>query len=131
MIYLDGVKIRATIWGVTPATNGKYIDLKMSTGEQNQDGTWTNSKWFPRAIGHAANSLKDAKPGDRIVITKAKISNPCFEQEDGTFKTYLRFLILEAQHADNNGTSNNAQVPKVSPNVSRPEPEEEDEDTPW
>ena len=87
-------KIFAKVWKVTPAE--KYLDLQISTSEKDQNGNYINSNWFPRAIGHAFNALKNIKEGDRITITKCKLSNEKYTAKDGTTKSAFRFVILEA-----------------------------------
>ena len=96
-MILNKTKIFAKVWKVTPAENGKYIDLQVSTSEKNEDESYTNSSWFPRAIGHAANALKDVKEGDRIEITSCKFTNERKKMEDETYKSFFRFIIFEAK----------------------------------
>lgn len=127
MIFVEG-KTYATVWKVKPAESGKYIDLQITTGEKDADDNWTNSTWFPRVIGHALNSLKNVKEKDRILIKKAKFSNERIEQEDGTYRSFFHFLILEAELA--NGTTSKTTT------TSKPQPvevqeEEKDDDCPW
>lgn len=97
-------KIYAKVWKVTPAENGKYIDLQISTSEKNA-GEYINSSWFPRAIGKAVNTLKGLKREDRITITKSKFTNERRNTEEG-IKSFFRFLILEAEIEGNNGNEN-------------------------
>jgi hypothetical protein len=63
------------------------------------EGEYVNSGWFPRLIGHAFNSMKDSLPqkGDRILITKAKLSNERYKAQDGSIKSHFHFVVLEAQ----------------------------------
>jgi len=96
-MILNKTKIFAKVWKVTPSENGKYIDLQVSTSEKNEDESYTNSSWFPRAIGHAANALKDVKEGDRIEITSSKFTNERKKQDDETYKSFFRFIIFEAK----------------------------------
>ena len=58
MIYCTN-QIYAKVWKIKSAE--KYIDLQVTTSEKDADGNYKNSGWFPRAIGHAANSLKNIK----------------------------------------------------------------------
>ena len=69
----------------------------MSTSEKDKDGNYINSSWYARAIGHAANTLKDLKEKDRIVVTKSKITNEKYTAKDGTSKSATRVIILEAE----------------------------------
>ena len=96
-MILNKTKIYAKVWKVTPSENGKYIDLQVSTSEKNEDESYTNSSWFPRAIGHAANALKNVKDGDRIEITSCKFTNERKKQEDDSYKSFFRFIIFEAK----------------------------------
>lgn len=109
MIYNEN-KIFAKVWSVTPAENGKYIDLQVTTSEKDADGNYKNSGWFPRAIGHAANSLKGVKKEDRIVITKSKFTNERYKDQNGETKSRFRFLILEAS-IDGNASSPATEAP--------------------
>lgn len=127
MIYCTN-QIFGKVWKVKPADNGKYIDLQMTTSEKDADGNYKNSGWFPRAIGHAANSLKDIKDNDRIVITKAKFTNERYEDANGNKKSAFRFLILEASIVENEDSKKPAAETKKTP--EKAEPEQVDE-CPW
>ena len=70
-----------------------------------------NSNWFARAIGKAFNQLKDISEGDRVVITKAKLSNETYEK-DGKKKSALKFLILELESKDNERAAENVSDPE-------------------
>ncbi len=124
-------QIFGKIWKVTPAQNGKYIDFQMTTSEKDQDGNYKNSGWFPRAIGHAVNSLKGVKEGDRIVITKAKLTNERYEDEDGSTKSRFRFLILEATIQEDEGGAGNGEAPKATETPKKQQQEAESDDCPW
>lgn len=127
MIYCTN-QIFGKVWKVKPADNGKYIDLQMTTSEKDADGNYKNSGWFPRAIGHAANSLKSVKDNDRIVITKAKFTNERYEDANGNKKSAFRFLILEASIVENEDSNKPAAETKKTP--EKAEPEQVDE-CPW
>lgn len=104
MIFIKDSNIYAKVWKVTKSD--KYIDLRISTSEKDSEGGYVNSNWFPRLIGHAFNSLKDTiKEGDKIIITKAKLSNENYKTQDGVTKSAFRFIILEANIADADETS--------------------------
>ena len=125
MIFTDK-KIYAKVWKITRREE-KYLDLRISTSEKDLEGNYINSTWFPRLIGHAFNSLKDkVKEGDRIVITKAKLTNESYEK-DGVTKSAFKFLILEAE-IDGQET-NPAQAPAPAA-PSRPQPADKDA-CPW
>lgn len=126
MIY-NSNQIFGKVWKVTPAENGKYIDLQMTTSEK--DGNeWKNSSWFPRAIGHAANSLKNVKAGDRIVITKSKFTNERRENADGEKRSYFRFIILEATIQSDSGNPQPESTPAAPQPAQAAEPAD---DCPW
>ena len=118
--------IYAKIWKATPAENGKYIDLQATTSEKLGDGSYANSSWFPRAIGKAVNTLKGVKREDRIVITKAKITNERKEGDEGK-KSFFRFIILEAEIEGDERTSGSTSAPEVKKTVK---PKEEVASTP-
>ena len=103
MIYTTN-PIYGKVWKIM-RTEQKYMDVRMTTSSKDSDGKWVDSTWFPRLMGHAFNSLKDTlKEGDRIVITKAIIENPSYEDKEGVKKSSFRFRILEASVA--NGDAN-------------------------
>ena len=95
MIFIHD-KIYAKVWKVDKKE--KYIDLQATTSEKDSDGNYINSGWFPRLIGHAFNSLKDRiKEGDRLIITKSKMTNERYTAQDGSIKSAFKFVILEAE----------------------------------
>ncbi len=121
-------KIYGKVWKVTKAD--KYLDLQMSTSEKTQDGEYVNSSWFPRCIGHAFNSLKDTlKEGDRICITKCKLTNEKYTAKDGSVKSAFRFLVLEANIEAPNGSQNAAQPQEEVKEPETTAPQEEE--CPW
>ena len=108
MIFIHD-KIYAKVWKVNEKE--KYIDLQATTSEKNQDGNYINSGWFPRLIGHAFNSLKGKiKEGDRIVITKSKLTNERYTAEDGKTKSAFKFVVLEAEIEGDRETAPAAQA---------------------
>ena len=95
MIFIHD-KIYAKVWKVDKRE--KYIDLQATTSEKDADGNYINSGWFPRLIGHAFNSLKDKiKEGDRLIITKSKMTNERYTAQDGSTKSAFKFVVLEAE----------------------------------
>lgn len=95
MIFIHD-KIYAKVWKVDK--HEKYIDLQATTSEKDTDGNYINSGWFPRLIGHAFNSLKDKiKEGDRLIITKSKMTNERYTAQDGSLKSAFKFVVLEAE----------------------------------
>lgn len=97
MIYLDNANIRIKVWKID--RKEKYTELRASTSEKNKDGTYTNSNWFPRAIGPAHEALKNVNEGDTIYVKKAKFSNEPYTTPDGQKKSAFRFLIMELGEA--------------------------------
>ena len=94
MIFIHD-KIFAKVWKVEKSE--KYIDLQVTTSEKDKEGNYVNSGWFPRLIGHAFNALKDAiKEGDTLIITKCKITNERYEDNEGNKKSRFKFVVLEA-----------------------------------
>ncbi len=131
MIYNEN-KIYATVWKVTPAENGKYIDLQITTSEKDQEGNYKNSGWFPRCIGHSVNSLKGLKEGDRIVITKSKFTNERYKNENNETRSAFRFLVLEASFANGDSQPNEPPTVKKEATKAVKETTEEDkDDCPW
>ena len=95
MVLITGNKIYSKIWKID--MKEKYADLRISTSEKiEKDGNtdYINSNWFARAVGKAFNQLKDINEGDRVVITKAKLSNEQYEK-DGEKKSAFKFVVLE------------------------------------
>lgn len=116
-------QIFAKVWEVKKEE--KYLDLQITTSEKDRDGKYINSGWFPRVIGHAFNTLKDTlKKGDRIVITKCKLSNERYTDKNGETKSAFRFIILEAEIQ--NGSNE-------TPEIAQPKQEESTTttDNPW
>lgn len=123
-------QIYGKVWKVTHPENNKYIDLQMTTSEKDADGNYKNSGWFPRAIGHALNSLKEVKEGDRICITKSKFTNERYEDANGNKKSAFRFIILEASIlSDNNSTADSEQ--KEQTKAPKQKAQEQVDDCPW
>lgn len=123
-------QIYGKVWKVTHPENNKYIDLQMTTSEKDADGNYKNSGWFPRVIGHALNSLKEVKEGDRICITKSKFTNERYEDANGNKKSAFRFIILEASIlSDNNSTA--APEQKEQTKAPKQKAQEQADDCPW
>lgn len=129
MIFNNG-QIYGKVWKVTRPESGKYIDLQMSTSEKDSDGNYHNSSWFPRVIGHALNSLKDVKEGDRICITKSKFTNERYEDQNGNKKSSFRFVVLEASFASGNNTTAAPSSPATTTAPAAPT-QEADDSEPW
>ena len=117
----------AKVWEVKP--NDKYIDIRMTTSEKDKDGKYVNSTWFARLIGHAFNTMKDKiKAGDRITITKSKMTNETQRTEDGNYKTWFRFLILEASFDEAPQTASETASTTASTTGETPA---SNDDSPW
>lgn len=132
MIFNNG-QIYGKVWKVTPSESGKYIDLQMSTSEKDASGEYRNSSWYPRVIGHALNSLKGIKDGDRILITKSKFTNERYADANGVKKYSFRFIILEAKILDESGDSStvSTNTEPRNPTASQVLAQNEDETDPW
>lgn len=136
MIFFKGT-MYAKVWKVSP--EAKYIDLRVSTSEKKEDGSFASSTWFPRVIGHAFNTLKNVKEGDRICITKAKLTNENHKKADTEeIRSVFKFLILEAtiegaQDDNNNQTTPPPASEPAASQTSEPAANEDEpeEDCPW
>ena len=130
MIFIHD-KIFAKVWKVEKAE--KYIDLQVTTSEKDKEGNYINSGWFPRLIGHAFNSLKDRiKEGDRLIITKAKITNERYTAQDGSTKSAFKFVVLEAEIDEPKDTDSAAVVPAQSDTAQTPAaPPATNDSCPW
>lgn len=95
MIFVKDLTSYAKVWKID--RKEKYTDVRISTSEKLEDGTYKNSNWFARAIGHAHNSFASVGEGDRIIITKCRFSNETYTAEDGTKKSSFKFVILECK----------------------------------
>lgn len=114
--------VYAKVWKVEKSE--KYIDLTISTSEKDQDENVKYSRWFPRCIGHAFQSLKDVAEGDRIVITKSKFTNECYEDKEGNKRNYFKFLIMEAEK-QNDGEKSAENKPSTESENKAPAKEED------
>ena len=101
MVFVRNDKIFAKVWKIDKKE--KYADLRISTSEKvEKDGeiSYINSNWFTRAVGKAFNQLKDINEGDRVTITKAKLSNEPYEK-DGEKRSAFKFVGLEFESKGN------------------------------
>ena len=92
MIYNEN-KIYATVWKVTPAENGKYIDLQITTSEKDQEGNYKNSGWFPRCIGHSVNSLKGLKKATELSLQNRNLQTKDIKTRTTKLGQLLDFLF--------------------------------------
>ena len=100
MVFVTN-KIFAKVWKIDK--KDKYADLQISTSEKiEKDGKtdYINSSWFARAVGKAFNQVKDINEGDRVTITKAKLSNEPYEK-DGKKRSAFKFVVLEFETQGN------------------------------
>ena len=65
MIFVKDQKQYMKVWDIKPSE--KYTDLRVTTSEKKDDGTYENSSWFVRCIGHAHNKIKEVKVRDTIM----------------------------------------------------------------
>ena len=129
MIFIKD-KIYAKCWSVKK--DEKFIDLRVTTSEKDQkeEGKYLHSTWFPRLIGHAFNSLKDTiKDGDKIVITKAKLTNLPYTTKDGETRSSFKFLVLEAE-LDEPANAQSSQTEEKSEEKAESSASDS-EDCPW
>ena len=117
-------QIFAKVWKST--VEEKYIDLQISTSEKDGDGNYKNSSWFPRVIGHAYNTLKDVKEGDRITITKSKFTNERYEDKDGNKRNITDIVANEVEFL----SPKNSADADVAP-VGKLDPTPDDDDLPF
>lgn len=121
MIFIQG-KIFAKVWKVDKSE--KYIDLQVTTSEKDKEGNYVNSGWFPRLIGHAFNALKDTiKEGDTLIITKCKMTNERYKDDDGNTKSRFKFVVLEASIDE---PKENNETPATTPAASAPAAQTQD-----
>lgn len=133
MIFIHD-KIYAKVWKVDKSE--KYIDLQVTTSEKDKEGNYINSGWFPRLIGHAFNSLKDTiKEGDTLVITKCKITNERYKDDEGNTKSRFKFVVLEATISEPKETDeapNTTTIPAASaPATQKQNAANKDDPCPW
>lgn len=105
MILVRNDKIFAKVWKIDKKE--KYADLRISTSEKvekNGETSYINSNWFARAVGKAFNQLKNINEGDRVTITKAKLSNEPYEK-DGEKRSAFKFVVLEFESKENTKAS--------------------------
>jgi hypothetical protein len=130
MIFVHD-KIYAKVWKITNKSE-KYTDLQVTTSEKNAEGEYVNSGWFPRLIGHAHNSLKDTlKEGDRIVITKSKLTNERYTDANGNTKSSFRFVILEAEIDSKDNAPATTPAPAQPSTSENKSAEEKTPSCPW
>jgi len=133
MIYFE-TKAYAKVWKMELSESGKYIDLQISTSEKDEEGNYVNSSWFARCIGKAVNTLKNLQEGDRIIIYKGKITNERKKQDDGTYRSFFRFLIFEAEIAGSERDPEMHRSPAPAakaPSTPRGVLGAEDDESPW
>jgi len=100
-IYKNDKGTYAKVWAVD--RKEKYTEIRFSTSEKMEDGTYRNSTWNGRLVGHAFNGLAKLEPEQRILIKSAKFTNELYTTKDGQKSSYLRVIIFDAVYADANG----------------------------
>lgn len=103
----------AKLWEIK--MNEKYADVRISTSEKNQDGSYTNSNWFGRCLGGGLKDIANFKEGDRIKITKGKVTNETYTDKSGNKKSFVRVMIYGIESADGNNTYTPAQSATTTP----------------
>lgn len=129
----------AKIWKVTRPKDEKgnprkYMELQITTSEKTQDGEYINSKWYPRVIAHAFNSLKDLVEGEykkpiNLKITKSKFVNEKYTNKDDEIRYAFRFLILEANLDDSQ--PQNTDTTQPAPQEPEATNNKAEDDCPW
>jgi len=79
----------------------KYVEITLSEGEKQKDGTWKNYFWNGvRFVGSSVDDAKTLEKGDVIEIISGKITP--FKSEKGNY--FLNTVVFEfdlMQRADN------------------------------
>lgn len=111
MIYIGekGSKIYAKVWNVD--SKEKYTDLRVTTSDKQEDGSYKNSSWIVRLVGKANTGM--IAEGDSIVITKAKIENIYNAEQK---KSWLKVIAFELE---NNSVDDNPFNPSQNVNELR------------
>lgn len=110
----------AKVWDVQ--VNEKYVDLRISTSEKDKNEQYVNSNWFARCIGQAYEPSTHLNKGDRIKITKGKVTNELHTNNQGEKKSYLRVVVLGLEDANNSGSYTPAQSAQVAAPTNTPAP---------
>ena len=70
----------------------KYVDMTLTEGEKQQDGTWVNHFWNNvRFVGKSKDEASTLNKGDKIEITSGKITP--FKSEKGNY--FLNTVVFD------------------------------------
>lgn len=58
-----------------PESKGNMVKAKFSTSEKDRDGNWQTSSFFVSFVGNCKAAASQLSDGDKITVTKGKISN--------------------------------------------------------
>lgn len=103
------------IWEVNPKE--KYIDIRFSTSEKKEDGSYTNSNWFGRCLGKARNKIieDNIQKGDKIRMTSGKITAEVYLNDKGEKRTApVKILIFDYDNGENSNNASAEPSPKKS-----------------
>lgn len=93
MIWLNDLKVRVS----KVEDKGNYVKATVSTSEKKQDGTYEYSNWFCAMVGSCVEKAKDLKEGDKITITKGKLSNVYNKEKKQAF---LNMAVFDFTRVD-------------------------------
>lgn len=125
MILVKDQKQYMKVWDIKPAE--KYTDIRVSTSEKKEDGSYENSSWFVRCIGHAHNKIKEVKERDTIIANRFRLTNTQGTAKDGTKRSYFRFVLLDFELAQGLGRpQNNTPAPEAPQQTAADEASEDD-----
>lgn len=128
MIYIDNSKVYMKVWDIKPLE--KYTDLRATTSEKKEDGSYLNSSWFPRCIGHAHNKTKELAKGDTILVTRFKLTNEPYEK-DGVKRSFFRMLVLDYEVSKRADGQTGKQTVKKAEQQQKQEESASEEDMPF
>lgn len=101
----------AKVWEIK--CGEKYVDLKISTSEKDQNGEYKYSHWFARCFGKAFEAAGKIKEGDRIKILKGKVVNETYTDKDGNKKSFIKVIIIDFEKLDSEKST--AQAADIKP----------------
>lgn len=72
-------------------STGNMVKAKFSTSEKDKDGNWQSSNWFVAFVGNCKAAASQLSDGDKITVTKGKISNVYNKERK---QAYLNLVIF-------------------------------------
>ncbi len=90
MFYLNDVRY-VKVWDVMPKDN--YVDVRVSTSDKKQDGSYENSSWTVRLVGQATEPGRTLEKEDTFTINKGKVSNVYVKEKQQTYLNVVAFDI--------------------------------------